>query len=198
MSDTESAPTRRPPRPPTARQLREIARRYVERYIPSVAQTEAVLWRKVRRANGLLRDGSDPAPVIDAIITEFCARRILDDDRLAHALVREYHRRGDPQPKMRSKLMRKRVPFDIIDRALRTLDDTLKADGIDPRRQRALAYARRRRLGPWRRDPAKRSARREKDLAALGRAGVPWGLAKEIVDHTELELLEAELDAIRR
>ncbi|MBO85826.1 MAG: regulator [Deltaproteobacteria bacterium] len=197
MSDFAARPARRPPRPPTARQLREIARRYVERYIPSVAQTEAVLWRKVRRATGLLRDGSEPAPVIDAILTDFCARKILDDDRLAHALVREYHRRGDPLPKMRGKLVRKRIPFDIIDQALRTLDEALKADGVDPRRQRALAYARRRRLGPWRRDPARRSARREKDLAALGRTGVPWGLAREIVDHPDLDLLEEELNATR-
>ena len=193
MTNFERPHERRPPRPPSARQLREIARRYVERYVPSVAQTEAVMWRKVRRATGVLRDGSDPTPVIEAILTEFCARRILDDDRLAKALVAEYHRRGDALPKMRSKMIRKRIPYDIIDHALKTLDQRLKDDGVDPRRQRALAYARRRRLGPWRRDPGRRAERREKDLAALGRAGVPWGLAKEIVDHEEVELLDEEL-----
>ena len=189
----ESERQKRPPRPPTARQLREIARRYVERYIPSVRQTEAVLWRKVRRATGTLRDGSDPAPVIDAIITEFCARRILDDDRLAAALVHEYHRRGDAMPLMRSKLRRKRIASDVADAALRSLDHEVKSAGLDPRRQRALAYARRRRLGPWRRDPEKRAARREKDLGAMGRAGIPWGLAKEIIDHPDLDLLEEQL-----
>lgn len=185
---------RRPPRPPTPRQLREIARRYVERYVPSVGQTEAVLWRKVRKATGVLKDGSDAGPVIDAILTEFCARRILDDDRLARALVAEYHRRGDPLPVMRGKLRRKRIPGDIAAAALAELDQQVRDDGLDPRRQRALSYARRRRLGPWRRDPERRAQRREKDLAALGRMGVPWGLAREIVDHDDLEQLEDELD----
>lgn len=183
----------RPPRPPTARQLREIARRYVERYVPSVKQTEVVLWRKVRRATGLLADGSDATPTIDAILTEFCARRILDDDRLARALVREYHRRGDPLPVMRNKLRRKRIPSDVASQALDLLEDTVKDAGLDPRRQRALAYARRRRLGPWRYDPERRAQRREKDLAAMGRAGVPWGLAREIIDHEDADALEDEL-----
>ncbi len=193
MSEYEPDQPRKPPRPPTARQLREAARRYVERYVPSVGQTEAVLWRKVRKATGMLADGSEPGPVIDAILTEFCARKILDDDRLARALVEEYHRRGDPVFKMRAKLFRKRIPADIIQHALAKLDHKVRAEGIDPKRQRALAYARRRSLGPWRRDPEKRSARRDKDLAALGRVGVSWGLAKEIVDHPSMEDLEAEL-----
>ena len=37
----------------------------------------------------------------------------------------------------------------------------------------------------------------EKDLAALGRAGVPWGLAREIVDHEDVDLLQEELDTNR-
>jgi len=165
----------------------------VERYVPSVKQTEAVLWRKVRRATGLLADGGDPAPVIDAIITEFCARRILDDDRLARALVREYHRRGDAVPIMRNKMRRKRIPSDVVQDAIARLDAAVKDLGLDPRRQRALAYARRRRLGPWRRDPERRAARREKDLGAMGRAGVSWSLAREIIDHDDLAWLEEQI-----
>ena len=182
---------KRTPRPPTARQLREIARRYVERYVPSVAQTEAVLWRKVKRATGKLKDGSEPGPVIDVIITEFSARRILDDDRLAKALVAEFHRRGDPRPTIRSKMMRKRIPSDVAAEALKQLDDQVRQQGRDPRRQRAIAYARRRRIGVFQRAPVRRSSRRKKDLGALARAGVSWGLAQEIINHdNEDELLE--------
>jgi len=188
---------KRVPRPPTPRQLREIARRYVERYIPSVAQTEAVLWRKVKRATGQMKDGSDPAPVIDAIITEFTARKILDDDRLARALVAEFHRRGDPRPTIRAKLMRKRVPSDIAAEALKLLDEKVRDQGRDPQRQRAIAYARRRRLGVFQRDPVRRAKRREKDLGALARAGVRWGLAKEIVDHDDEDALLEELEPMR-
>ena len=185
---------KRAPRPPTARQLREIARRYVERYVPSTAQTETVLWRKVKRATGKLKDGSEPGPVIDAIITEFSARKILDDDRLARALVAELHRRGDPRPTIRSKLMRKRIPSDIAAEALKELDAQVRDQGRDPQRQRAIAYARRRRLGVFQRDPVRRASRRKKDLGALARAGGAWGLANEIVDHSDEEELLAELE----
>jgi len=189
---------KRAPRPPTARQLREIARRYVERYIPSVVQTETVLWRKVKRATGLLKDGSEAGPVIDAIITEFTARKILDDDRLARALVAEYHRRGDPRHTIRGKLMRKRIPSDISAEALKLLDDSVRETGRDPQRQRAIAYAKRRRLGVFQRDPVRRAKRREKDLGALARAGVRWAMAKEIVDHDDEDELLEELDPVRQ
>ncbi|MFD0938320.1 regulatory protein RecX, partial [Methylobacterium trifolii] len=42
----------------------------------------------------------------------------------------------------------------------------------------------RRRLGPWRR-PEIRALHRERDLAALARAGFPYGLARRILDETE-------------
>ncbi|MDE0409722.1 MAG: RecX family transcriptional regulator, partial [Alphaproteobacteria bacterium] len=43
------------------------------------------------------------------------------------------------------------------------------------------ALARRRRLGPWR-DPAERAARRQKDLAAMARAGFRLDVARQVID----------------
>ena len=45
----------------------------------------------------------------------------------------------------------------------------------------AKALARRRRLGPWR-HPAERAARREKDLAAMARAGFRLDAARQVID----------------
>ena len=83
------------------------------------------------------------------------------------------------------KLAQKGVPRDLVDEALEALVETLEDD--DPDRSAAWTYARRRRLGPYRRDPEVRAERREKDLAAMGRAGFPWGLARAIVDGTPPE-----------
>jgi regulatory protein len=46
----------------------------------------------------------------------------------------------------------------------------------------AAAYARRRRLGPFRRVPEERAERRQKDLAALARRGFGYGVAKQVID----------------
>ncbi len=182
-----------PPRPPTEFQLRQAAVRHVERFVPSIAQVTEALWRRVRKATGLMADGTDAAPVIRAIVTDFVQRGILDDHRLARTLVTEWQRRGDPLPAMRGKLMRKRIPSAISAQVLAELNTQLLEQGVDPTRQRAIAYARRRRLGPWRFDPIRRADRRQKDLAALGRVGIPWALASEIVDHEDGDALLAEL-----
>ena len=57
----------------------------------------------------------------------------------------------------------------------------------DPALQAAVAYVRRRRFGPWRLDPGKRSERREKDLAAMVRAGHRYGVAKKVLGLETLE-----------
>ena len=55
--------------------------------------------------------------------------------------------------------------------------------------QAARAYAKRRRLGPYRR-PDLRAAHRDRDLAALARAGFAYGLARRVIDME----LETETD----
>ena len=47
-------------------------------------------------------------------------------------------------------------------------------------REAAWALARRRRLGPFR--PAERASSRQRDLAAMARAGFGFGLARSVID----------------
>jgi len=53
----------------------------------------------------------------------------------------------------------------------------------------AIAFARRRRIGPFRLDAA-RDASRERDLAALGRAGFGYELARRVIEAESVEELE--------
>ena len=64
-------------------------------------------------------------------------------------------------------------------------------EAADPDLAAALAFARRRRLGPFR-PQGERAARRLKDLAALARQGFAADLARRIVDAEDLEELEQE------
>ena len=68
-------------------------------------------------------------------------------------------------------------PREEIERLLGEEDDAAELEA-------ARALARRRRLGPWR-GPAERAARREKDLAALARAGFGLDLARQVIDADE-------------
>ena len=52
--------------------------------------------------------------------------------------------------------------------------------------------ARRRRRGPYR-DKTQRSEYREKDLAALARAGFNYDTAQKVIDAESIEILEQEI-----
>jgi regulatory protein len=58
----------------------------------------------------------------------------------------------------------------------------------------ALRFAKRRRLGPFR-TPKERATRRERDLAALGRAGFSYEVARAVVDAPTADALALRLSA---
>ena len=91
---------------------------------------------------------------------------------------------------IRLQLRRKGVGEDEIAAALAGLRDQLN----DPELAAALAYARRRRLGPFRAE-TERPAQRERDLAALARRGFAADVVLKVIDARSLEELEEEAAA---
>lgn len=92
------------------------------------------------------------------------------------------------------------IASDQVDAALAELraeaDDAAYEEvrGTDPNIAAAAAYARRRRLGPWRR-PDIREEKRDKDMAALARQGFGYDTATRII-NSEIEELEDLLSMI--
>jgi regulatory protein len=128
--------------------------------------------------------GGDPdeyARMLDELVEQLTDSGVLDDGRWARARADELHRRGTPTRGIRAKLRQKGVASETVDVALRSLQESLADEG-DPDEIAAWEYARRRRLGPFSRTPERRAARRDKDLAAMGRCGFSWGLAREVID----------------
>jgi regulatory protein len=74
------------------------------------------------------------------------------------------------------KLRLKGVPPELVTRELE------KVSGELSELEAARIWARKKRLGPFRQNPDERSARRERDLAALARAGFSFGTAKAVID----------------
>ncbi len=116
----------------------------------------------------------DFSGMVEAVIARALGAGLVDDAAFAAAKVRSLRRRGGSARAIGAKLAAKGVDRDTVGAALAGEEE----GGED---EAALAYAKRRRLGPFR-QPAARAASRERDLAAMARAGFALALARRVID----------------
>lgn len=177
---------RRGPRKATPKYLRNSALHYLERYASSSGHLRRLLLAKVSRsARAHGTDAEAGAAAVAALIAELLDTGLLDDARYAAERARILHRRGASARAIRAGLLAKEIEADDINRALAGLQE----EAAEPELAAALAYARRRRLGPYR-SPAARADLRERDLAALGRQGFGYDLARRVIETQDLAELE--------
>ncbi len=162
---------------PTEERLVRSAVHYLERYASSAGNLRKVLERKVFKAcTEHERDPQDFAPLIDAVVEKCSRTGLLNDLAYAETKTASLRRRGSSRRKIEAQLSAKGVDRNII---RSVLEDDHQSD-FDA----ARIFARRRRLGPFRTD-ANREARRDKDLAALCRAGFSYEIARHIIDASD-------------
>ncbi len=186
-ADKKAPPRRRrAPRKPTRQSLENAALAYLGRFAASAKGLERVLMRRVdRAARAGIGDREEGAALIAAIIARYREAGLLNDAAFAEARARTLFERGQPLRAIRMKLAQKGVGTAEIEHALATLaanEGNGNARTLD--RDAAERLARRRRLGPWR-DAARRKDMRERDLAALARAGFSYGIARDVIDGTD-------------
>lgn len=189
--DTDARSRRRVPKPVTVKRLENAAATYVARYDAPAPKLRAVLMRRVVRAR------RDDAPVVDAvesvidtIVARYTTAGIVDDGRYAERKAGSLHRRGVSTAHIREKLRLAGIGRDLVERALEaTRAETAADDGVLNLRA-AVALARRRRLGPFR-AAGERRERRNRDLAALGRAGFDFDIARRVIDADDPDALIA-------
>ena len=163
---------------------------YLERYASSSENLRRVLMRRVERsARTHDTDRDEGVEAIDSIIQRFQKWGYLDDKAYAEMRVGSLFRRGTSRRGIQYQLSMKGVSEDTINAALKSVFE----NEVDPDRRAAIAYARRRRIGPWRKD--NRETFRDRDLAALGRQGFAYGIARWIVEADSPEACEASLSA---
>lgn len=167
---------RRVPRPLDAARLNDMALAYVARFATSAAKLESYLLRKLRE-RGWAEEGDPP---VAALVARFVAAGYVDDAAFARAKAGSLSRRG--------------LGARRIDQALGSagiaapLREAVRPDPLEAR-QAVLVLARRRRLGPFG-PPVIDRAAREKQVAALLRAGHGLDMAREVVEATSIEALE--------
>ncbi|MGJ3646939.1 regulatory protein RecX [Sphingomonas sp. GlSt437] len=147
--------------------LERMALRYVERFATTRARLERYLRRKIAE-RGWEGEAADPAGLADAMVS----RGYVDDRAYADAKARSMHGRG---------LGARRVGDALWAAGVAEGDRAAVAEENAPNAAiAALAFARRRRIGPFAEIPADRPLR-DKHLAAMLRAGHDITLSRQIV-----------------
>ncbi|MDX1484429.1 MAG: RecX family transcriptional regulator [Alphaproteobacteria bacterium] len=154
---------------------------YLARFQATAQSLERVLLRRVTRS--ARHHGTDPAEgraMVADLIARYRRAGLIDDAAFAQARAKTLHARGVARRAIAARLRAKGVGAAEIEAALAALADG-ETDAAEVDLAAARRTAQRRRLGPWR--PAEqRAARRERDLAALARAGFPYPVAKAVID----------------
>ncbi|MHA7772834.1 regulatory protein RecX [Roseibium sp. M-1] len=163
-------------KPPTAERLTRSALHYLERYATSSANLRKVLERKVLKAcTSLDLDPGDYSGLIDSVVETVVRNGLVDDRAYAETKLAGLRRRGGSARKIEAKLAAKGVDRNTIERVLQ--DDEASDEDA------ARIFARRRKLGPFRQKD--RNERRDKDLAAMCRAGFSFEIARKIIDASD-------------
>ncbi len=172
----------------TARYLENAALGHLGRFATSAENLRRVLTRRVERSARFHgTDRAEGAVMVGELIARFTGAGLLDDDAYAHAQAQSLHRRGASARMIGHRLRRKGVAAEVVEAAIEALSD----DAFDLELEAAVNLARRRRLGPYR-TAGTRVQWREKDLAALSRAGFSFAIARRIVEAETADELAAE------
>ena len=172
------------PSPVSAERLDKAAHEYLGRYMASSETLRLVLERRVRRAALRAEVDTEAADKMIARIVQKCRQMgLVDDQKFADARAAGLARRGDSPRAIEAKLAQKGIDP-------KTARTALAADqAADLELTVAIRLAERRRLGPFRdRD---RIALRDRDLAAMARAGHRLAIARTVIDAKDPDALNA-------
>jgi regulatory protein len=159
--------------------LERWALHYLGRYASSAENLRRVLMRRVRQKF----PAAAPAALIEALIARYRQSGLLDDAAYAAGRVQSLYRRGESLRAIRARLAAKGVtPEDVADAV-----SNLREAAPDPDLAAACAFARRRRLGPFRRGAADHL----RELGAFARAGFGRRVAEAVLACADAEAVEA-------
>ncbi|MBU0551529.1 RecX family transcriptional regulator [Myxococcota bacterium] len=168
-----------------------IALAHVQRYPCSVQHLRAVMARKFQRSLAAFEgDRAALDAALEEAITQLSEAGWLNDAALALAITRSLHGRGKSRRYIANKLSEKGL---AEHRAVAL--EALGEEVDDPDQVAALAFARKRRLGPWRRGEGGPDVLR-RELGKMARAGFSFDLARRVLS-TPLDEDEDQADGGR-
>ncbi len=175
----------------TPQNLERWAIRHLDRFGSSAANLRRVLLRRLRRIEQAQQESFPLAPDwIDNTVAELRTRGYLDDRKYTILQVERMRARGSSARRIEHSLSEKGISRTLAREVIAS------AGGEGQELLAAVSYARRRGLGPFRLDPELRAEKRQCDLAALGRSGFPYEIARRIVEAPNVESLDSEVIAL--
>jgi regulatory protein len=168
---------RKQPRKVSPRYLENAALHYLKRYSATVSQLKRVLVRRVDRS--IRFHGGDRAEAlgwVDTLSEKLIRNGLINDQTYAEQKAHSLRASGRSARVIAQKLRMKGVAADVVQQKL------AEATAEVPEDAAARIWARKKRLGPFRRDARTREENRQRDLAALARAGFSFSIAKKIID----------------
>lgn len=171
---------KRPLTPLNAADLERFALRYVERYATTRGRLADYLKRKIRERGW----NGEATPELTALAQRMADLGYINDLLFAESKAGAMGRRGLGARRIGQALRH----AGIEDSDLDAVAPAMEADSISS----ALAFARRKRIGPFAPELAERPAQ-EKQLAAMVRAGHAFDLARKIVRMAPGEDAEAAI-----
>lgn len=167
---------RRNQQPLTPLRLEELALAYVARFATTQAKLRDYLQRKLRE-RGWENEGPPP---VEALVSRYVELGYVDDAAWARMKAGSLLRRGYGARRVGEALHVAGVDADM--------QDDVRPDELEQRRA-ALVLARRRRFGPFAVQAPDRPTR-EKQVAAMMRAGHRLDIARQIVDAHDPDAAE--------
>lgn len=180
----DKKPAKQQPKQPrriSAQYLENAALYYLQRYASSAENLRRVLLRKVKRSSDFHKTDPEPFyPVIDDMILRYERSGLLNDKGFAEAKVASLRRQGQSRQAILAKLQAKGLTRADIEAALA---QAAAEHAEDAEMTAALAFIRRKKIGRYAKAPAGDPKARQKELAAMGRAGFSYELARAALQH---------------
>ncbi|GGE01311.1 hypothetical protein GCM10011515_21350 [Tsuneonella deserti] len=177
MAVDRSRPRRKPP-PLDAVKLEELALGYVARFATSGAKLESYLIRKLRERGW----AGDRPPEPGAVVERFIAAGYIDDEVYARARSGGLLRRGYGPRRVAQALGAAGITEEVR--------EAVRATEAEERRA-AVAFASRRKLGPWSRSGRETDRdTRQKQFAAMLRAGHGFEAARAVIEADSVTAAE--------
>ena len=152
--------------------LEGAALRYLERFDCSVSRLRKVLNERVGKAARAGAPGADAAPaIVEELLARYQASGLINDQRFAKNFADRARDRGTSRRMIEQKLRARGITSDVLEQLLP------RGESAQSELEAAVAFARRRRLGPHRK-PETRAEFRRKDLMAMARAGFSYETAQ--------------------
>ena len=183
---------KKPPKKITEKYLYNSGLAYLQRFPTSTPHFRRIMGRKIDRSCNYHKDQNreDCATLLDGAVGTFTRMGLLNDEAYLQGMVNSLRRRGLSRQAILFKLQQKGLTGTDVAAALAAQDEENTEVSADM--AAGLRLARRKRLGPFR----KVEADRNKELAAMARAGFDFETAQKILSLSPEESEEI-LSSIR-